>query len=634
MATTHQIDSYNDGNYNQDWGVIDDSWIDQPTPTSNYGTDWSMVASSESISAYKRCVLRLDVPSPPVKSAKIKDIKLILTVLRHESLTHTGSCHDQNVYMLPLQTSFDEVDVTWNNRKAATPWVSAGGDFLNENSAIIDGNVEQYAVTLNDFWYIEAYWPSRIFTIYPDSGLSWESEYKYYMLRTDQGSHFVIHYKTTGAEDGQWYHRPRLNITYTVEEPEFFTNDNDKLVITPDSANKTYPRLDWGAYKGADFYMYKLFGPNTANPPTEHWYSTTDSAKCYYTDTNPGIYGDCVYYYQVHLLCRDNYSNEYSTVSNVARFYRPSISSFTFDDYTPDAWQEVTATTTCHVTSKPSDITISKYNYDWQGGSTVQGWVTLATPANVHAETHRYAATGTFTPTARVESNEGFWSSTRVSGSNVVVANIAPIAILRGPTYIAKDTNYVFRGDESYDQNSNGTISNWQWDKTYVAPFTADTAVSYPTYSTNWTSTGTTTMAMRVSDGSLNSESVVLSVTVYDNSGTILSLSSYTKISAREWGEENIFSENLHLGANYGELVWTGKDFPRFTLSGESLGQKGLVDVKLLLDYSDTPTRLKLFVTENQKWLIGYLTNFRRTDRGGEVEDYHWEAEFVCDAKE
>jgi PKD repeat protein len=216
-----------------------------------------------------------------------------------------------------------------------------------------------------------------------------------------------------------------------------------------------------------------------------------------------------------------------------------------------------------------------------------------------------------------------------------VTGSTTPIAILKGPRYVATNEVVYFRGTESYDTKSNGTIDHYGWDWDYTT-FASNVSTTYDVSSHAWTSSGVKTMALRVwNDAGVSSASVTQTVTVYNGDPVTLTFTDdVTRIGMKSTGEEPLFAKNLTLGGEGGELVFTGKDFVRHTLEGVSFGYAGMLDVQKLIGYSDSPTKLRIYATMDKLWLIGYLTNFDYREQGGEVRIYHWTADFTGESKE
>jgi hypothetical protein len=166
-----------------------------------------------------------------------------------------------------------------------------------------------------------------------------------------------------------------------------------------------------------------------------------------------------LYYYKLYFCSENDYISGttlgamsgmtiYGTPapSNQVWMIRPDITSFVFDDYTPDVKQQVTATITAVTTgdylSTPTPTQHIKYQYDWKGDSTEVGWVELDTPANSHTKTHYYLGyQGATSAKARIENSLGFWSDATNSGSTVTVAAITPIPLINvSPKTMAHDT--------------------------------------------------------------------------------------------------------------------------------------------------------------------------------------------------
>lgn len=432
----------------------------------------------------------------------------------------------------------------------------------------------------------------------------------------------------------QW---PKLILTYDADDPDAFENEGDKLKIEPSPGDKTQPLLKWGGYDKAGFERYKVWRWASGNSERSTLLTTiTDIGTTEHIDSTATT-GDSIYFYQAGVSV-DVDSDDYdyiSTLSSPVTLWRPSVSTFGVTSTTPDAWSTVTGTITGSVTNKPSTRRTTTFIYDWEGDASAEQIRKLSAHSATDNTTHVYTEAGAVTPRAKIESDQGFQSD-YTSAATVTVGGLSPVGVLKGPLYCAKDTTYTFRGDESYDQNTDGTVDHWGWDWDYTSPFTSNVSTTVPTASHSWTTAGTKTIALRVwdNDGN-NSGSVTMTTTVYDNTPTVLALSSSTRISAKEISDgENIYTRNTYLGTNYGEVVWTGKDFPIVNLNGwTDRDENGLADMDLLEDYSDSPTRLKLLVSNNNKWYTGYLTNFNESRKGGETNQFFWTAEFICEDK-
>jgi hypothetical protein len=632
MVTTQTIDSYTDGVHNTLWGIQNDTFMYRGDTDQNYSTFSYLETGNEAgdPNPDANFVFEIQMPEAPIDSAKVKTVTT--TFKQCAYVSYAATVYPLTTILYGLNTTYEFDTVTWEYRMGATEWATHGGEYTPDSGNVIATETQPKPP------YPQA--TSALVSFNLRNELPGWGELKRYIVAPgdEQWADMILLYWSNRATLYGYKRTPKLTITYDVDNPEGFQNEGDKLTLEPNPANKTQPILKWGASDSSSFTNYivkrKVSGGSYATEST-----ITDAGNNTYLDTD-SLTTDTVYYYQVTLTLTDTYSKTTTKISNEVQFWRPKVATYATSDTLPDAWEEVTGTITGSVTNKPSSRTTTKFIYDWEGDEAALQTHNLTASATSDTRTHKYTSAGNRTPRAKIEDNLGFQSD-YTSGAQVSVNSIAPIAIIKGPTYLAKGTAYWFRSDESYSQNSNGTIVSSAWDWSMPGAFTSNLHSDYLAAScltTTFTAAGTYIVGLKVRDN-LGTQSAATSwaIEVYDDTPTILSLPN-TKISTRSTDNgESLFSENLFLGKSgeeqRGELIWTGQDFPSHTLMGWSEGEDGRTDVDNLMGYSDSGTKLKIWVTQDKLWLIGYLSNFTYDEKGGEIHQIYWNADFICEEK-
>lgn len=621
------INSHDDATYNTDWGIQYDTYLDSGSALTTFYNSTILVVGDDNSGGDPdyNTIFEISMPNEPMDGAEITGMTLTLTMYQmtsHVLTPTTGAV----IFFRDLLADYTHAAATWTNRKVGVPWATGGGDFSDDYAEVISSNGWQYQwLTAN---------PEVIFDL-KDYDIDW-GETKNCVLTPKESQDADFSTSLFSNRYGTDGYKPKLTITYTLPTPEAFEGDSDTLKVEPNPENRAQGKLSWGGSDDKDFMRYKLWRWKSGAAERSTLLTTiTDRGNKEYIDTLSTT-TDAVYYYQAGLSLQDDYDNIVSTLSSAVQFWRPKASTFTVTSTSPSAWSLVTGTITGAVTAKPSARTTIKYIYDWEGDATANQIRTLETHAASDSTTHAYTSAGARTPRAKIEDNLGFQSDYTVAAA-VTVAGLSPIGVIKGPTYCEKSVNYYFRSDESYDQNTDGTLTSYAWDYSLITSFTSNLATTAPVISIAWSYTGSKTLAMKARDNESNqSESVIWTVTVYEDTETVLEFDeSVTRISATNIDDgESVYAKNMYLGANYGEMIWTGKDFPTVSLRGWSKGADGRTDVQTLLGYSDTPTKLKIWVSENKLWYKGYLTNMAVDYRGGEIDQYYWNANFDVEVKE
>jgi hypothetical protein len=631
------INSHTNANYNTDWGIQNDTyvWDGALTHDTNYSTVNLLGTGDDDAGGDPDSTIFFEIkmPNEPIKDAKITEVSCWFTAVSCQSFVATPGALALRLFTLDSEYDFEEV--TFNSRKAATPWVRGGGDFADDGGDVIDGYSVGFA-TYAGITVAKFHMKSK----YPD----WGETIQYAIQQNPSvNANWRVDYASNrNATAG---YKPILKISYTFAPVEAFTSDSDKLKIVPNPADQTQPLLEWGASKEVEFKNYKVYRRAYAGAARSTLKTTiTDSGSIKYIDTATTT-GNAKYYYQASVSLEDDFGNIVSTLSSEVEFWRPIVTTITFDDYSANPWQEVTATIVGTYTNMPSTRTTTKFIYDWEGDASINQIHNVLAHATSDAQTHVYTNNATRSPRGRIEDNLGFQSNYKAGGATghtqVVVAGAYPIAVIRGPTYCAKDEVYWFRADESYDVNTDGYIASTQWDWAMPAAFSSDLSAAALAVSHVFTSAGTVTVGLKVTDddGLQSSAAASWSVEVYDDTPVVLSFDpTISRISTRTTDNgESLFAENLFMGKGgeeqRGELIWTGQDFPGHTLAGWCEGEDGRTAMHTLMGYSDSGTKLKLWVTVDKLWLIGYLSNFTYNEKGGEVNQYYWNADFICEEK-
>jgi PKD repeat protein len=162
--------------------------------------------------------------------------------------------------------------------------------------------------------------------------------------------------------------------------------------------------------------------------------------------------------------------------------------------------------------STDSDGTIANYEWDFDGNGTYE--VNAGASATIN---HTYTAEGNFTVGLRITDNGG---ATDLTARAVqVIANVAPTAALSAtPNPLVVSQTVTFNGSGSSDPD--GTIAKYEWDLDANGTFERDSGASATT-TTSYSTTGTRSVVLRVTDNGGKTATATLPVTV--NAGGVSS---------------------------------------------------------------------------------------------------------------
>jgi hypothetical protein len=277
--------------------------------------------------------------------------------------------------------------------------------------------------------------------------------------------------------------KPKIVVTYEDAKPVTITDLN----IIPDPDKKTQPKITWTANIDDDFLRYKLYrGFRTSGTNNLATTILNQGEISWIDDKVSWTQGSTIYY---RMYVDDNNNKTTGATfggqgSNIPNATRPTSILGLISDWTPNSWEEITAYV------RGSGGTLKKAFYDW--GDNGEGWTT-ATGTAYYERNHTYTKATTITFKHRTENTDGFQSDLTTAGSTIVVADIAPEAVIRASPPRQKTTdNILFSGKDSreiswYRFNDNG---NYLFDK--------DSSES--TFTASYTSTGSTYCRLFVVD--------------------------------------------------------------------------------------------------------------------------------------
>jgi hypothetical protein len=490
-------------NVTMDVELTDDAYVRSGTyADSNYGTAVIVAIDGLPGSDICRTYLKIAMPIRPAIASNRKPIAVKIRLAIYQAHTTNGlTTHARRVDKSASQVL--ESGVTWNKYDGTNSWTTAGGDLtdvLSPNVYIPNGAA----------WHSWYEWDISVM------GLDWEENAWVCLKSTNEslGLDALMQFESCEGNAG---YRPTIRITYEDENPTGITD----LKVQGDTTDRTKVKLTWSANKNSDFVSYKI--RKSASSPVTYTSTlvatVTNQAQTEYTEASANT-ENTVQYYAVFVEDANN-TGANSTKSNEVFAIRPDVSSFTFDDYTPELFQKVTGTITSAAhASTPVPITDDLFYFQWGSGSDPEQSYAWQPPTGtlVSARTHRYPYSTTYHPYGKIQNSLGLESDLTASGSNPVVAAALPIAKIRASNMLAATSETItFYGDESYcpaGDKSITTPNGYAWDWDYTGSFVADEYTTLPVVTHSWGTAGTKTAALQVSDGTNSSATVSMQVTV------------------------------------------------------------------------------------------------------------------------
>lgn len=110
----------------------------------NFGTSEALATrASANLEYLRRALLKFDTQNTMPADSQVRSAVLTLTVKLG------GTDANRTIAVFPVTTSFVQEEATWNVRRVATPWASAGGDLGSQLAAGTVSNVAGAKVTID-----------------------------------------------------------------------------------------------------------------------------------------------------------------------------------------------------------------------------------------------------------------------------------------------------------------------------------------------------------------------------------------------------------------------------------------------------------------------------------------------------
>ena len=594
-----------------------DTYVDEGTPTTNYGSATQLKSELTGDNTDKFIIITINLPPAPEDAAVERDfdgITAMSLVLFHSSglnaTSRSWTCRE-------LRNAFDEDAVDYNDFNS------------NKNNGIV----------LDILVITDTGGDSHSFDIYEIITA----------LDTRWGGPVQIQINTsTGAQDEDdtfssrenltVANRPKLTVTYEVALPTAVSD----LTVEPNPDDPTQPLLTWTPNEDGNFDHYEIFRKVGGGAFTQLGSDIDEQGTNGYLDDSGTVTENNLIQYDVRVVnSADGGATEASTISsNIVWMIRPDVSTFTVSDVTPDVLQELTFTVAATgIASTPTPVTNEWYEYTF--GTSAQSDSSFARLRDL-TRTHKYPYAGSQTPTMQIENSLGFKSDATnltTGGPTLTVADIAPIAIISSsPVKVGFDETIRFFGDESYAPAGNkelNVINAYEWDKDHSGAFVADDTTTVPFKDYSWTSgdgAGTKVIALRVKDEDSDlSVHVELSIEVVAIATTDLDsvFSDGFEVIDTERGrtvirQQGLEAKKVHRGSE--ELVSVsiaGFAFTDTDVDGTP------DDIEILEDIVTNNKRVQITIYETVRF--GAIERFRTHTEGGWDDKYNWTATIVLE---
>ena len=458
--------------------ILQDAYVKEDAPTLNFNESFVAVGGIFGTDN-RQTYLDFKIPNAPTDadtSQAFEGITAIKLRLRIVSFTvGSTSPHLMTFGLQKLGVTWDETTVTYNTRPGG-----GSSNLVLENASV--------PLTVGADYDFDA-------TLVRTIGKVWAATIPVNLL--DNRAQTAKFTDFGSRDNATVSNRPRVVIQYLQKPPAQITT----LAIAPDADDLSRPKLTWTPSKDEFFSKYQVFRKVGAGAYAQVGSDIMVQGQGTFVDTTGGLTENNVILYKIREVNTDTSYNE----SNEVWFVRPDVSTFTFDDITPDVNQKITATTTAVAyPATPTPVTNTDFFYEW--GSSVQSDASYAWSKDA-TRTHIYAYAGSQTPRGRIKNSLGFVSdltNLTTGGPTLTVASIAPVAKVKAAPMLQETSVAVtFYGDESYAPAANKTIAataGYEWDNDYTGTFVADVITNDPTTTFTYTVTGFHTVALRVKD--------------------------------------------------------------------------------------------------------------------------------------
>jgi hypothetical protein len=381
-----------------------DCYIKESSTTLNHGASTGLKIWRRT-SFIERALIKVVMPSKPAGAGKISKTELHLYESSYDAAATILAYELDSSFIEGTGDGAETQDgATWNTYNGVDNWDVAGGDYTKFIALTKCAGAVGWKK-----WDIS------------ELNLDW-----------DESTYIILKFSVEDATDNEINFRSSDYTTNVEEIPKVMVHYEDALPtpitdlnIIPDPEKKTQPKITWKANEDEDFLRYKLYrGFRTSGTNNLATTILNQGEVSWIDDTVTWTQGSTIYY----RMYVDDATNKTTggtfggQGSNIPNATRPTSILGLISDWTPNSWEEITAYV------RGSGGTLKKAFYDW--GDEGEGWTT-ATGTAYYERTHTYTKATTITFKHRTENTDGFQSDLTTAGSTIVVADIAPEAVIR-----------------------------------------------------------------------------------------------------------------------------------------------------------------------------------------------------------
>ena len=289
-------------------------------------------------------------------------------------------------------------------------------------------------------------------------------------------------------------------------------------------------------------------------------------------------------------------------------------------------------------TTTDTDRTIREIKFDF-GDGTSTAWLPFADATLLSASydtAHSYLSSGTYNALAYAKDDRGN-TSVASSSISIVVANAAPVAVLRGvPSLVRAGQAVTLDGSGSYDINAGGTLT------AYVFTFgdgTSGVGGSFSSTQHTYATGGEYRATLYVvdSDGTLSATaSTIIKVLP---ATLVVPLTLNTKPRAFTRTRNASLSQTPVLAAIYPEVTDMGQRTDEFRLTGSFLKDTANADIQMMEELHLSGALVEIIYEEvnfqgtpTGKTFVGRMTSFDYQREGGKHGETPYSATFIREA--
>lgn len=289
-------------------------------------------------------------------------------------------------------------------------------------------------------------------------------------------------------------------------------------------------------------------------------------------------------------------------------------------------------------TTTDTDRTIREIKFDF-GDGTSTAWLPFADQTLLSATydtAHSYLASGTYTAKTYTKDDRGN-ESTASSTISVVVANAAPVAVLRAvPSLVRAGQAVTFDGSGSYDINAGGTLTAYMFG---FGDGSTDTGGSFSSIQHTYAAAGEYRATLYVVDSD-STQSATASVVVKVLPATlVVPLTLNTKPRSFTRTRSASLSQTPVLDAIYPEVTDMGQRTDEFVLSGSFLKDTANADIQMMEELHLSGALVEIIYEEvnfqgtpTGKTFVGRMVSFDYQREGGKHGETPYSATFIREA--